>query len=346
MISSFFKRLGLSGERHSASTLLSPGFLLRFAVSSALIGFLIWWLPTDALLESFSRISFLIWVAVVCAFLAIHSVAALKWRALLLVVGVHTSILTVLRAHAAGLFANLCLPTIVGGDFVRAAMVARGGKVSLASVAIGSLADRLNDTLALILISVGGAWYLSSSPAGDSFQFLDYGFLRPIAIMMVVIVLLPLAALLWLPIDIWPTKLQGTVASAAQAVRLLMRNPAPGVLTLLLSVIIQLLLISLNILLAVAIGLSAQWALWFFAWPLAKLVSLLPISLGGLGVRDAALLVLLTPHVAIPALVVAQSLSWQAVLILSGVLAGALSAFYPWPALSSHSINNRPELKK
>ena len=346
MNSSFFKRLGLTGDGHNGSALLSPGFLLRFALSAALIGFLVWWLPTDILLASFSRIPFLHWVAVVCAFLAVHSVAAMKWRMLLLVVGVHTSILTVLRGHAAGLFANLCLPTIVGGDFVRAAIVARGGSVSLTSVAIGSLADRLNDTLALVLISAGGAWYLSSSTVGDSFQILDYGLLKPIAITMVVMVLLPLAALICLPVKIWPKKLRRTVDSAGQAAELLLKNPATGVLALLLSVVIQLLLISLNILLAMAIGLSAQWALWFFAWPLAKLVSLLPISLGGLGVRDAALLTLLTPHVAIPALVVAQSLSWQAVLIISGVLAGALTAFYPWPAPSSHSINNRPELIK
>jgi hypothetical protein len=63
--------------------------------------------------------------------------------------------------------------------------------------------------------------------------------------------------------------------------------------------------------------------LWFLIWPLAKLSALLPISLGGIGVREVALAVLLG-RVAIPAIdSVALGLLWNSLLI-SGSLFGGL----------------------
>ena len=56
--------------------------------------------------------------------------------------------LEAVRAHGAGLFANLCLPSVVGGDVVRAGVVIRDHK-RFENIALGSLADRINDSFAL-----------------------------------------------------------------------------------------------------------------------------------------------------------------------------------------------------
>jgi len=85
----------------------------------------------------------------------------------------------------------------------------------------------------------------------------------------------------------------------------------------------------LNILLAEQIGIEASASLWFFAWPLAKLIAMAPISLGGIGVREAAIAGLMSPFGIKPALVVAQSLCWEAVLIISGLFAGGMVAIMP-----------------
>ena len=87
--------------------------------------------------------------------------------------------------------------------------------------------------------------------------------------------------------------------------------------------------IGLNILLASEIGIDASASVWFFAWPLAKLVALAPISLGGIGVREVAIAGLMAPFGIEPALVVAQSLSWEAVLVGSGLFAGIVVALLP-----------------
>jgi uncharacterized membrane protein YbhN (UPF0104 family) len=54
-------------------------------------------------------------------------------------------------------------------------------------------------------------------------------------------------------------------------------------------------------------------------------LALLPISLGGIGVREAALGGLLSPFGVDVACAVAQSLAWEVVLIGSGLAAGALT---------------------
>ena len=67
-----------------------------------------------------------------------------------------------LRAHFAGLVANLSLPGVAGGDVVRAALLfprfLRQGRLAL-----GSIADRLIDTIGLLLIAAVGLLFAIGS---------------------------------------------------------------------------------------------------------------------------------------------------------------------------------------
>jgi len=78
--------------------------------------------------------------------------------------------------------------------------------------------------------------------------------------------------------------------------------------------------------LAETCGLVLPLRDWFFAWPLAKLAAVLPLTQGGIGVREAALVGLLSPFGAAPHLVLAAGLVWEAVVITGGMVAG-LGAF-------------------
>jgi uncharacterized membrane protein YbhN (UPF0104 family) len=61
---------------------------------------------------------------------------------------------------------------------------------------------------------------------------------------------------------------------------------------------------------------------WLFAWPLAKLAALLPLTQGGIGVREAALVALLAPFGAAGTLVLAAGLVWEGVIVAGGLIAG------------------------
>ena len=73
----------------------------------------------------------------------------------------------------------------------------------------------------------------------------------------------------------------------------------------------------------------APLAVWAVAWPLAKIAAFLPVSLGGIGVREAALTGLLATFGVDPALAVAQGLLWRSGLMALGLLGGALTFFVP-----------------
>ncbi|MFT5393808.1 MAG: uncharacterized membrane protein YbhN (UPF0104 family), partial [Gammaproteobacteria bacterium] len=120
------------------------------------------------------------------------------------------------------------------------------------------------------------------------------------------------------------------------------RSPWIALTALLMSVGIQGGFVLLNIVLAREIGIEASMQLWFFAWPLAKLIALAPVSLGGIGVREVAIAGLMAPFGIDPALVVAQSLSWQAVLVGSGLFAGLVVTLLP--VNSATRKNNREML--
>ncbi len=114
--------------------------------------------------------------------------------------------------------------------------------------------------------------------------------------------------------------------TAPEAFGALGKKPMLLLSALLLSMAVQLLFIWLAVQLAQAVGINLPFAAWVFAWPLAKIIAVLPISLGGLGVREASLAALLVPFGADAAQVVASGLVWQAVLYVSGAIGATVLA--------------------
>ncbi len=128
------------------------------------------------------------------------------------------------------------------------------------------------------------------------------------------------------------------VAKFRDALESLVRAPHIAFSGFLLSVGIQSGLVGLNVILAGAVGIKAPLMLWFFAWPLAKIIALVPVSLGGIGVREAALAAIMAPFGIPAAIVVAQSISWEVVLIISGLSAGLLVTMLPVHEVTDSSI--------
>ena len=88
---------------------------------------------------------------------------------------------------------------------------------------------------------------------------------------------------------------------------------------------IQMTFLLLTMCIAVLCGLSLPVAAWLFAWPLAKLAAVLPLTQGGIGVREAALVGLLATFGAPASLVLAAGLVWEGVIIAGGLIAGAVA---------------------
>jgi len=291
--------------------------LLRVVISLGVLAALFLFLPWGELRDAATRLSPWVGGAVLAGFLVGHRFGVVKWRLLVNAGRPILGSLDALRCYAAGLFANLCLPGLVGGDVLRAGLAAKITRRPEV-VVLGSLADRAIDVLALTgLLAAGAVLARGGAP----------GWMRPL-IAALVLGMAGVTVLLWLllrrPLGAWPVRLRRPVGRTLVALRRLRGRPAVAATAFGIAVGMQAGFVLLNAWIGQSIGIDVPLEAWFVAWPLAKLVGLVPVSLGGLGVRDATLAGLLTAWGAPMAHGVVASLAWQGVLIVVGLLAGGL----------------------
>jgi uncharacterized membrane protein YbhN (UPF0104 family) len=291
---------------------------IKIAVSASLLAILFWILPWHEVRAAVARLSAFVWLSALCGFLAGHRLGVEKWRMLINAGRAALSRTDAVRCYAAGLFANICLPSIVGGDVLRAALATRVTRRPEATV-LGSVADRILDiAVSGVLILIGGFMARDALPGWGADAL-------AVAILLGVLasaVALPLV--FRRPLARWPRRLRRPIGRSLVAVRYLARSPRTALAACAISAVVQAGFVLLNAWIGASIGVAVPLAVWFFAWPLAKIAGLLPISLGGLAVRDATLGALLVPAGVPLALGVIASLIWQSVVIAGGLLGGLL----------------------
>jgi glycosyltransferase 2 family protein len=291
-------------------------WVIRAGGSAAALALIFWFLPKEAILEGFTRLSWPLFLSVLVAFLGCHVATASKWW---LLMDRAIPFRTALRAHFAGLAANLCLPGAAGGDAVRAA-VAHASLRDGPKVAAAAVGDRMIDLVGLACLTLSGLVLLGGQGGNRTLAFAVSGLVFGLAVAG--LFLFPsVARMVWGRWPGLPAKALGL--RVADAFAALGKKPGLLLFTLAQSAVIQSILIYLSVKLAEPVGVHVPLAAWFFAWPLAKIIATLPISLGGLGVRESSLAALLVPFGASAPEVVASGLAWQGILYLAGAL-GAL----------------------
>lgn len=295
-------------------------WFLRLAVSVLVLVAIFRFVPIAQVWSEARRLPPMLWLGALALFVAGHAAATFKWR---LLIGEGVSYPQAFQAHLAGLAANLCLPGLGGGDVVRAALVYPAAKDG-SQLVVGSVADRLLDILGLLLFAVGGA-FLAARAGGSDLRQLSWLLLAGVIALLVFVpatMLLERVAKRAHPSG----RIARLALRAVAATAYLVHRPGRLVVCLAISMIVQATFVAINIAFAVAVQVDAPVAAWFFAWSTAKVVAIAPISLGGLGVREAVMASLMAPFGADPAQVIAIGLIWQTVLYASGLI-GVMAQF-------------------
>ncbi len=289
---------------------------IKAAISVGLLALLFVLLPWSQVRDALYRLPPRVWAGVLVGFVLGHATGVFKWRLFVNAAKAGLGVADATMAYCAGLFANLCLPSIVGGDVLRIAIVTRVTRRPAAAL-WGGVMDRITDMLALAILVTAGGLLAQGTLEGWLGQALTVALAVGIGLLVLA---LPLA--LRRPLASWPRKLRRPVGRGLVGLRQLWRRPRAAALGLLLSLSIQGSFVLLNAWLGRSIGIDVGLAVWFLVWPLAKIASLMPISLGGLAVREASLAALLLPFGVPVAVSVVCSLLWQTVLIAGGLLGG------------------------
>ena len=275
------------------------------------------------IVDAVARVPFATWALVLGGFVAGHALGVFKWR-YNVNLGVASArarlgAMDAAQCYSAGMFANLCLPSIVGGDAIKALLAARvTGRVE-ASV-LGGLTERLIDTFALLVLIVVGALWSSAAMPGWAQSVVQVG-----ALLAAVGALVALPLLLRRKLERWPRKLRGTIGRALVSMRRLASRPSRALVVLALSLAIQSWFVLLNRELGRAIGIDVPLAVWFFAVPMTKAITLAPLSVGGLGLREVTLAGFLGAMASVAQQDgIAASLLWQSILIAAGLFGGVV----------------------
>jgi uncharacterized membrane protein YbhN (UPF0104 family) len=146
--------------------------------------------------------------------------------------------------------------------------------------------------------------------------------LRWAGLILVVGIIAGLILLRWLRLEHLPAAMRPHGQKLIEIGKALYERPTPALMSFLLALLVQSGFVGLNWYLGTVMGIRASFSVWLVAWPLAKIISLLPVSLGGLGVREVSLAALLAPFAVSSTLAVAEGLVWQSVLFGFGLLTG------------------------
>lgn len=295
---------------------------LRWAAAFLVLAVLFHFLPFATLRSAVVKIPPARFLIILFLYLCAHCVGILKWRMVVNAAGAALDLTTAAQCYFGGLFGTLFLPSIVGGDVVRLAVGLRKSPRP-AAVLAGNIADRFLDVSAQAGLVVVGLFLLPGSlPPAWREKAIRYLLLVVVAGLFGLVLL---HAIYRAVVARGSWKLRRRIVRLRHALRSVKRRPVVLLAGWLAGTLIQFTFLVLTALLAISCGLTLPLRVWLFAWPLAKLAAVLPLTQGGIGVREAALVALLAPFGAPGALVLAAGLAWEGISISGGLISGAFA---------------------
>lgn len=258
---------------------------IRVGISIALVSWLGWHLDLSVLSDRLTTLdaswTTLAFVTVIAAVV----ISAWKWGLILATRGHPLGYLRLLRHYFVGLFFNNVLPTTVGGDAVRAWETSKDTRE--VPEAVGSVVtERLIAGVALGITALLGLPFMEFSPR----LWWLVGLFLLIDVALVALFLLPKVAE-GIVGKLVPPRLSGlhaSISQTVQVVRATLKNRALFVKVVLYSIAFQILVAAVNACIFKAMGVPVSLAQCVIFTPMIFTVTMLPISLSGFGVREAA----------------------------------------------------------
>ena len=294
---------------------------VRFGGSALVLFLLLRRLHFHEVFGTIQRIPPGAFVVLFIAYMALHLLGVVKWRLLINLAGANLTFPQAVRCYYWGLFGNSFLPSLVGGDLVRGGMAFTFSR-NKSAIVLGSLMDRVQDVGGLLVVTAGGILLLPG--------MLDYKAHKmfwTLAGVMAIGGVVGIGLLLVIPFRIFPFKLRRIFVKLRRGVRSMYRSPGTMFFCFLVGMVLQISQVAINYTLGEITGFHLAFAIWLFAWPLAKLSALVPLTQGGMGVREGVLAGLLSSFGAPAATALAAGLCFQFGVVWPGNLVGGALAF-------------------
>lgn len=257
------------------------GFALRAALGIAVVALLLWHFDARPILKLIGRERVVFFAAAIALYVAGQVMSAFRWQILARVAGLGGRFGEYLAYYFVGMFTNLFVPGLIGGDAARAVYLGRRhGRIGEAVASVA--ADRGLGLLALF-------WLAAMCVIAVRSVQLPRAMIRT----TLAIGIVSFAAFLAGPaIGSVATRLPARLRSAAGPAIIYLDRPLALVPAIVLSLILQASLAVCQWLLARGLGLDLPLTAFMLCVPIANVFASLPVTLNGLGLRETAYLVL------------------------------------------------------
>jgi len=288
------------------------GFALRIGAGATIIALLLWHYNARPILDQLAHERAVFFLATIGLYVAGQVMSSWRWRLLGGLLKIPAPFIDYLSFYFIGMFTNVFVPGLVGGDALRA-------------IYLGRRHNRLGDAVASVLADRGtgllGLFWLAGIAAAGLSAAVPSTVRGPAILVGVgaftIYALLPLLSRL-------AARMPERIAVLAETVEPYMKRPLSLMPAILLSVVLQLSMAVCQWLLALGLGLHAPLGLFVLCVPIANLFASLPITLNGLGVRETLYLMLFAQAGLGHADAIALGLLWFAATAL-GNLTGVIS---------------------
>jgi uncharacterized protein (TIRG00374 family) len=264
---------------------------IAFAVKAAVTAVLIWLVLRGVDLgAALARMAELSTGAAVLAvlLLMLHCfVAGWRWRLIMRLFGPALPLRTSIRLFFEGYFFNNALPSTIGGDGVRIYRATRLG-LPLAASVNGVLLDRVTGLTGLVILVAVGQPLLYAHVEDTSTRLAFAAILLAGAAGIAAMILAR-----HIPEHLLPARLRGPVHKLSEATRAAYLHPAVSLPVLGLSVVVHGLIVASVYVIAIGLGLDVGLFESLVLVPAVILLSTVPVSIGGWGLREGLMVVAL-----------------------------------------------------
>ena len=306
--------------------------------SLALLTWLFTRIDVAQLAEALLTTDLTLWTAGLATAVAAWLLNTAKWRVLLRALGYPNPYLKLLALNFIGMFYSIVLPGQVSGEVVKGFRLARQGVPSGPTTMTITL-DRLTGLVALGLLGLVGLLIAPPPFASGPFLALSALVVLAAASPIMLLVLRPSPH----PAQPPPSNLnllQRFLYQAQEAIATYRRSPQVLALALVQALGFQALVAVSNYLIALSVGVQVSPIALLWIVSVVSLVSMLPLALGGLGLREGAYAFLLQQYGVPLSLGISLSLGVFGVILTLSVIGGVVEAL--WSRLAGETTNITP----
>ena len=298
-------------------------YLLRISITIVLLIFLFYKIDAKNIFEIVKGIDLSFLILAAALFIFVIFLLIIRWLMLLRALDIRVPLLRIIVAYMAGLFFNLFLPSSIGGDLIRGLDLSRFEK-SKSKLFATVILDRLSGFVCVVILSFFALLFAYQRFVGDTAVLFSVGSLVVILIFTVLVlfnkeIFIKLSSVF----DRFGSIKQGLM-NFNEYILLFRNKKRILVYNMALSLIAQILGAVVFYFIAVSTGVDLSLIFFFIFVPIVNAIAVLPITIGGLGLRDYFTVLFFAKVGVEKSQAISLSLIWFSFMVAVGLLGGII----------------------